>query len=97
METPDELRQLKPRKVDWSKYEPSSSPTQAPPEEQHLYSKEAETILIDIAKRLRKLLLAEGKRWNQEQDFFNRVEEEHEDRVQTLRLFFFQKRTGMPF
>ena len=97
METPDELRQLKPRSVDWSKYEPSGNPTQAPPEEQHLYSEEVEAILIDLSKRLRKLLIAEGKRWDQGQDFFESVEEEHQDRVQTLRLFFFQKRTGLPF
>lgn len=97
METLEELWQLKPRKVDWSKYRPSSLPTQAPPEEQYLYSEDAEKILIDIAKRLRKLLRAEGKRWNQRQEYFERVEEEHQDRVETLRLFFFQKRTGQPF
>jgi hypothetical protein len=97
MDTPEELRQLKPRSVDWSKYAPSSLPTQAPPEEQHLYSEEVEAILVGLAQRLRRLLVAEGKRWDQGQDFFERVEEEHEDRVGKLRLFFFQKRTGMPF
>jgi hypothetical protein len=97
METPEELRQLKPRAVDWNKYRPSSLPTQAPPEEQHLYREEVEAILIDLAKRLRRLLIAEGKRWNQRQDYFESVEEEHEDRVESVRLFFFQKRTGQPF
>jgi hypothetical protein len=97
MESADELRQMKPRAVKWEKYQPSSLAEQAPPEEQHLYGEEIEAILIDLAKRLRRVLRAEGKRWNQGQDYFERVEEEHEDRVGKLRLFFFQKRTGQPF
>jgi hypothetical protein len=97
MESSEELRQLRPRAVDWKKYQPSSLPKQAPPAEQHLYSEEAEAILIDVAKRLRELLRREGKRWNQTEEFFERVEEEHENRVGNLRLFFFQKRTGFPF
>jgi hypothetical protein len=97
METVDELRKLKPSAVDWSKYMPSRDLQQAPLEEQHLYSEEAEAILIDIAERLRRVLVAKGKRWKEDNDYFRAVEEEHQDRVDKIRLMFFQKRTGMPF
>ena len=76
----DELREIKSLAVDWRKYEPCTNPQQASTEEQGLYSKEAEVILIETAERLRKLLIAQGKRSHQELDYFEQVEEEHEDK-----------------
>jgi hypothetical protein len=75
-------------------------PEQAPPEEMHLYSKEAEQDLIAISLKLAREKIENWKQSHHPDLHDHVVEhcmEEHERREGRIMLYFHQRRTGLPF
>jgi hypothetical protein len=76
--------------IDWKRYEPSSTPEKCSEEEAGLYSEQQEQRIIgESLKQARREIRQGADR--------TLAMEKHERRAGKIALFFFQKRTGMPF